>query len=69
MFLGASSGVMVSKLDWKAFTSEFLSHWMLYSYGLVPYQSKKKKKKLKQSKLQLIALVGTSGGVMARKLD
>ena len=36
-----SDGVMVSKLDWQTFTSEFESHKMPHSYDLVPYISKK----------------------------
>ena len=37
---GASGGVMVSKLDKQTFTSEFESHWVPLSYGLVPHLSK-----------------------------
>ena len=33
-------GLTVSKLDWQTYTSEFESHWVPYSYGLVPYLSK-----------------------------
>ena len=36
-----SCGVMVSKLDKQTYTSEFLSHWVPISYGLVPHLSKK----------------------------
>ena len=32
---GASGGVMVSKLDQQTYTSEFESHWVPLSYGLV----------------------------------
>ncbi len=39
--LGTSSGVMVSKLDWQTYTSEFESHWVPHSYGLVLHLSKK----------------------------
>ena len=39
---GASGGIMVSKLDKQTFKSEFESHWVPYSYGLVPHLSKKK---------------------------
>ena len=39
--IGASAGVMVSKLDEQVFMSEFDSHWVPHSYGLVPHQSKK----------------------------
>ena len=38
---GASGGVMVSKLDKQTYTSEFESHWVPLSYGLVPHLSKK----------------------------
>ena len=37
---GASGGVMVSKLDKQTYTSEFESHWVPLSYGLVPHLSK-----------------------------
>ena len=43
---GASGGVMVSKLDKQTYTSEFESHWVPLSYGLVPHLSKKKLSKL-----------------------
>ena len=39
--LGALGGVMVSKLDYQSFTSEFDSHWVPHSYGLVPHLNKK----------------------------
>ena len=39
--LGASGGVMVSKLDLQTYTSEFESHLVPLSYGLVPHLSKK----------------------------
>ena len=39
--IGASGGVMVSKLDKQTYTSEFESHWVPISYGLVPNLSKK----------------------------
>ena len=32
---------MVSKLDSQTYTSEFESHWVPLSYGLVPHLSKK----------------------------
>ena len=35
--LGVSVGVMVSKLDQQTFTSDFKSHWVSHSNGLVPY--------------------------------
>ena len=38
---GASGGVMVRKLDLQTYTSEFESHWVPLSYGLVPQLSKK----------------------------
>ena len=34
-------GVMVSKLDQQTYTSEFESHWVPLSHGLVPHLSKK----------------------------
>ena len=40
-FQGTSGGVMVSKLDWQGYTSEFKSHWVPHSYGHVPHLSKK----------------------------
>ena len=39
-FVGTSGGVMVSKIDYQTFTSEFESHWGFHSYGLVPRLSK-----------------------------
>ena len=38
---GASSGVIVSKLDKQTFMSEFDSHWVPHSYGTVLHLSKK----------------------------
>ena len=38
---GASGSVTVSKLDLQTYTSEFESHWVPHSYGLVPHLSKK----------------------------
>ena len=38
--MGASSGVMVSKLDYQTFLNEFVSHWVPHSYGFVPHLSK-----------------------------
>ena len=32
---------MVSKLDLQTYMSEFESHWLSHSYGLVPHLSKK----------------------------
>ena len=40
--LGACGCVMVSKLHEQTYTSEFESHWVPLSYGLVPHLSKKK---------------------------
>ena len=37
---GASGGIMVSKLDKQTCMSEFESHWVPLSYGLVPHLSK-----------------------------
>ena len=56
-------GWMFSKLDSQTFTSEFGSHCVIYSYGLVPHLSKK------LTKLLSIAGLGTSNGVMVGKLD
>ena len=39
--MGTSGGVMVSKLGKQTYTSEYESHWVLLSYGLVPHLSKK----------------------------
>ena len=39
--IGACGGVMVSNLDLQIYTSEFESHWVPLSYGLVPHLSKK----------------------------
>ena len=39
--VGASGSVIVSKLDLQTYTSEFESHWVPHSYGLVPHLSKK----------------------------
>ena len=33
-------GVMVSKLDYQTFMSEYKSHWVLHSYDLLPHVSK-----------------------------
>ena len=44
--LGASSGVMDSKLDKQTFTSEFKSHWVPPLYDLVPHLRKKLSKLL-----------------------
>ena len=41
MFLGTSGGVMVSKVDKQTYTSEFDSHWVPNSCGLVLHLSKK----------------------------
>ena len=38
---GASGGVMVSMLDEQTYTSEFDSHWVPHSCGLVLHLSKK----------------------------
>ena len=38
--LGTSGGVMVSKLDSQTYTSEFESHWVPHSFGLVLNRSK-----------------------------
>ena len=43
---------MVSKLDWQTYTSEFESHWVPHSYGLVPHLSKKLSKLLQYLQLQ-----------------
>ena len=39
--MGASDGVIVSKLDLQIYTSELESHWVRHSYGLVSHLSKK----------------------------
>ena len=39
-------GVMVSKLDKQTYTSEFESHWVPHSFGLVPHRSKELRKLL-----------------------
>ena len=49
---------MVSKLDLKTCKSEFESHWVPHSIGLVPHRSK-----------ELCKLLGTSDSVMVSKLD
>ncbi len=41
LVLGASGGVMVSKIGLQTYMSEFESHWVPLSYGLVPHLSKK----------------------------
>ena len=38
--VGTSGGVMICKLDKQTFTSEFESHWVLYSYRLQSHVSK-----------------------------
>ena len=44
--LGTSGGVMVSKLDSQNYTSEFESHWVSHSFGLVLNRSKDLRKLL-----------------------
>ena len=44
---GTSGGVMVSKLDSQTYTSEFESHWVPHSFGLVLNRSKDLRKLLK----------------------
>ena len=39
--IDASGGLMDSKLDQQTYTTEFESHWVPLSYGLVPHLSKK----------------------------
>ena len=47
LFTFSLNGVpWVSKLDWETYTSEFESHLVLHSYGLVPHLSKKLSKLL-----------------------
>ena len=41
LFIGASGGEMVSKLDKQTFTSELKSHSVFHSYALVPYLNNK----------------------------
>ena len=48
--LGTSGGVMVSKLDSQTYTSEFESHWVPHSFGLVLNRSKDLRKLLLQLK-------------------
>ena len=55
--LGAFGGVMDSKLDYPTYTSEFESHWVPLSYGLVPHLSKK----LSKLRSQQIRFCGTVG--------
>ena len=43
---GTSGGVMVSKLDLQTYTSEFESHWVPHSFGLVLNRSKDLRKLL-----------------------
>ena len=43
---GTSGGVMVSKLDQQTYTSEFESHWVPHSFGLVLNRSKELRKLL-----------------------
>ena len=43
---GTSGGVMVSKLDSQTYTSEFESHWVPHSFGLVLNRSKDLRKLL-----------------------
>ena len=53
--VATSGAVIVSKLDSQTFASEFESHWMPYSFGLVLHLSKK------LSKLRLVILFGFLG--------
>ena len=44
--LGTFGGVTVSKLDLQTYTSEFESHWVPHSFGLVPRRTKELRKLL-----------------------
>ena len=46
IIFGASGGLMVGKLNKQTYTSEFESHWVPHSYGLVAHLSKKLSKLL-----------------------
>ena len=46
LWKGTSGGVMVSKLDSQTYTSEFESHWVPHSFGLVLNRSKDLRKLL-----------------------
>ena len=59
LLLCASGSVMVSKLDLQTYTSEFKSHWVPHSYGLVPHLSKKLSKLPPLPPLRWIAFVST----------
>ena len=61
--LSISGGVMVCKQDQQIFTSEFESHWVSNSFGLVRHRSKKLRK------LQHGEELCASDGVMVSKLD
>ena len=37
----ASGDVMISKINWQTYTSEFGSHWVPHSFGFVPHLSRK----------------------------
>ena len=44
--MGTSGVVMVSKLDKQMYASEFESHWVRLSFGLLTHQSKELRKLL-----------------------
>ena len=48
MYLGASPDVILTKLVSQISTSDFESHWVLHSFGLVSHRSKKLHKLLHQ---------------------
>ena len=47
-YQGTFGGVMVNKLNYQTYTSEFESHWVPHSFGLVPQRSKELRKLQKQ---------------------
>ena len=54
--MGASGGVMVSKLDYPTFTNELKLHWVSHLCGYVPHLNKK-----------LCKLLHKKSGVMVNK--
>ena len=49
--MGASGGVMATKLDQQTYTNEFESHWVLHPYVLVSHLHKKLNKLLNVARL------------------
>ena len=69
--MGTSDGVMVRKLDEQTYMSEFESNWVSHSLALCQIEAKSFVNYYIccSACIYNTLLVGTSGGVMVRKLD